>query len=132
MKHWNELDGSVFFGKVFSFPVAIGLVDLFALHVDNNRPSITVEFDMQEMPDILPEKWRKAEFNTCRIGISCGNFRELEIKGIPTNEKLNVDIAMLAGEYRVRMSNKDSLIFFSTRHVSLCGPSVYFNARVED
>ena len=101
-----------FFGKVFSFPVAIGLVDLFALHVDNNRPSITVEFDIQEIPDTLPEKWRKAEFNTCRIGISCGNFRELEIKGIPTNEKLNVDIAMLAGEYRVRISNKDSLIFF--------------------
>jgi len=131
MKHWNELDGSVFFGKVFSAPVDIGLVELFAVHIDNNRPSVTVEFDIQELPDTLPGKWRKNEFNTCRIGISCGNFRELEIKGVPTNELLKVDIAVLAGEYRVRISNKDSLISFTTKHVSLCGPSVYFNARSE-
>lgn len=127
MKYWNDLDGSIFFNKVFSLPIAVGVVELFAISIDNNRPGITLEFDILEIPDVVPEKWARAEFNTCRTGIYCGNIQGLEIKNIPTKEKLDVYIHTLNGVHAVRLSNSDSLILFSTKYISLCGPSVYMN-----
>lgn len=131
MKYWNELDGSIFFNKVFSAPVAIGLVRLFAITIDNNTHNVTLEFDIPELPNMSPEKWKKNGFNTCRIGISISNIKGLYIKNIPTKENLITTISKLENGYTVQLSNKKSLIKFIAQHIMLCGPSVYINSVAE-
>jgi hypothetical protein len=70
MKTWNELDGYTLFNRVFTKPIKISTIKLFQITIDNNRPNITFEFDIPEIPDSAPEKWIKMGFNTCRIGLS--------------------------------------------------------------
>ncbi|MEB0207475.1 Imm50 family immunity protein [Pseudomonas sp. CCC3.1] len=131
MKYWNDLDGSVFFNKVFSAPVAIGVVQLFAITIDNNTPNVILEFDITELPDMPPEKWKKNGFNTCRIGINISNIKNLHIKNVPTKENLVAIISKPSNTYIVQLSNKDSLIEFTAQHILLCGPSVYINSTTE-
>ena len=131
MKYWNSLDGSIFFNKVFSTPIAIGAVELFTIIINNNTPDTTLEFDIPEIPDSPPEKWKKMGFNACRIGINISNIQNLTIKNIPTKGKLHTSIAKEDNRYTVKLYNQDSLIQFSADHILLCGPSVYMNAPEE-
>lgn len=127
MKFWNDIDGSIFFNQVFKTSVAIGLVELFTVSIDNNRPTIILEFDIEELPDTPPEKWKKAEFNTCRIGLNCSEISNLTIKNIPTKEKLNVTITQSENIFTIHASNSSSIIEFTTKSPLICGPSVYMN-----
>ncbi len=131
MKHWNDLDGSIFFNKVFSTPIAIGTIELFSIIIDNNTPDTTLEFDIPETPDTPPEKWKKTAFNTCRIGINISNVQNLKIENIPTKGKLHTTITKKKNLYVVKLHNQGSFIQFSADHILLCGPSVYMNATDE-
>ncbi|WP_338490696.1 hypothetical protein VRB78_10035 [Pseudomonas trivialis] len=55
MKYWNELDNTIFFNKVFTYPVEIGEIRLFSVTIDNDRPNIGLGFDIPETPD-TPQK----------------------------------------------------------------------------
>lgn len=55
MKHWNELDDTIFFNKVFTYPVEIGEITLFSVTIDNDRPDIGLGFDISELPDAPPK-----------------------------------------------------------------------------
>ena len=56
MNFWNELEGSTFFNEVFSKSIPIESIELFSLTIDNDRPSIIIEFDTPELPGKVPEK----------------------------------------------------------------------------
>jgi hypothetical protein len=127
MKFWNDLDGSTFFNQVFTTPIAINTIELFTVSIDNSRPTIILEFDISERPDAPPTKWKRSEFNTCRIGLNCGGIGDLKINNIPTKEKLNISIIKKENIFMVNASNKDSSIQFTTKFPLLCGPSVYMN-----
>lgn len=126
MKFWNEIDGGTFFNQVFSKQIEIGNIELFAIKIDNSRPAIIVEFDIDELPDSPPEKWKKNKFNTCRIGLNCGSISNLSIKNIPTSEKLKMEVLLSGGTFIIRASNESSFVEFETKSPLLCGPSVYF------
>lgn len=51
MKYWNELENTIFFNKVFTYPVEIGEITLFSVTIDNDRPNIGLGFDISEIPD---------------------------------------------------------------------------------
>ncbi|MGG7553688.1 Imm50 family immunity protein [Pseudomonas sp. ES3] len=127
MKFWNDLDGSTFFNQVFTTPIAINTIELFTVSIDNSRPTIILEFDISELPDAPPTKWKRSEFNTCRIGLNCGGIGDLKINNIPTKEKLNISIIKKENIFMINASNKDSSIQFTTKFPLLCGPSVYMN-----
>jgi hypothetical protein len=55
MKHWSELDDTIFFNKVFTYPVEIGEITLFPVTIDNDRPDIGLGFDISELPDAPPK-----------------------------------------------------------------------------
>ena len=55
------MQNSTFFNKIFSTPVAIGIVELYSISIDNDRTNISLEFDIPELPDVIPEKWRKKD-----------------------------------------------------------------------
>ncbi|MBK5300757.1 MULTISPECIES: hypothetical protein [Gammaproteobacteria] len=48
-----------FFNQIFKTPVAIGLIELFTVNIENNRPTIILEFDIKELPDAPPAKMEK-------------------------------------------------------------------------
>jgi hypothetical protein len=127
MKFWNDIDGGIFFNQIFKLPVAIGFIELFTINIDNNRPTIILEFDIEELPDAPPAKWKKAEFNTCRIGLNCSEISNLTIKNIPTKEKLSIRITQSENLFTIHASNNSSIIEFTTKYPLLCGPSVYMN-----
>jgi hypothetical protein len=127
MKFWNDFDRSIFFNKVFSQSILIGDIVLFSIDVDNDRAHITMAFDIPEVPDRPPEKWKAEGFNTCRIGISCGGLRDVIIKNIPTSDTLKMTVQAQEGFFLVRAQSETSLIEFKTKYPSLCGPSVYIN-----
>lgn len=127
MKFWNDIDGGIFFNQVFRTPVAIGLIELFTVNIDNNRPTIILEFDIKELPDAPPAKWKRAEFNTCRIGLNCSEISSLTITNIPTKEKLSIRITQSDNLFTIHASNNNSTIEFTTKSLLLCGPSVYMN-----
>jgi len=127
MKFWNDLDGSTFFNQVFTTPIAINTIELFTVSIDNSRPTIILEFDISELPDAPPTKWKRSEFNTCRIGLNCGGIGDLKINNIPTKEKLSISIIKKENIFMINASNKDSSIQFTTKFPLLCGPSVYMN-----
>ena len=128
MKFWNELDGSVFLSKVFSSPVPINAIELFGVSIDNDKNNMTIGFDIDEVPDVIPEKWSRTKFNTCRLGLEFGEIRELSMKNIPASSKLKVEIKKTEDSYLVDISTGVSVIRFIAKFVFLRGPTVYFNA----
>lgn len=132
MEFWNDIDGSTFFNQIFTTPIAIGTIELFALNIDNSRPMIIMEFDIEELPDAPPTKWKKTHFNTCRIGLNCGDIKNALIKNIPTTEKLNITITKKENIFTIQASNKNSMIELTTKSPLLCGPSVYLNDKDSD
>ncbi|WP_434673313.1 Imm50 family immunity protein [Pseudomonas sp. R1-15] len=127
MIFWNDLEGSIFFNKIFSSPVPIGKIDLASLIIDNDIPTLIFEFDIAEYPDAPPQKWKQSGFNICRIGLNCGTPKNLKIINIPTNNKLTVQITQQKDSLLIRASNETSLIELETKHLLLCGPSAYRN-----
>lgn len=125
MKHWNELEQSIFFNKVFSNLVNIGTINLFSLQIENDRPSLGIGFDIPQFPDKLPEKWQNKGYNMCRIGLECSGIRDLLIKNIPTPEILNVEIEESQEYFQFSATSETSLIQFKARHIRLSGPNVY-------
>ena len=116
-----------FFNQIFKSPVPIGFIELSTVNIDNNRPTIILEFDIEELPDAPPAKWKKAEFNTCRIGLNCSEISNLTIKNIPTKEKLSIRITQSENLFTIHASNNSSIIEFTTKYPLLCGPSVYMS-----
>ncbi len=55
MKYWNEINGSKFFNMVFSRNIPIGEIKLFTLNIDNNLSTLTLAFDIREIPDTPPK-----------------------------------------------------------------------------
>lgn len=129
MKFWNDFDGSTFFNQIFTTPISIGTIELFNITIDNSRPTIILEFDIEQLPDSPPAKWKKTHFNTCRIGLNCGDISNLLIKNIPTKGKLNISITKNENLFTINASNQNSLIEFTTKFPLLCGPSVYLNSK---
>ncbi len=127
MKHWNELDGSIFFNKIFSTPIIIGKVALFSLRIENDQPCIGMGFDIPEFPDNLPEKWRNKGYNTCRIGITCHEISKLQIRNIPVHEEFFVKIKKHSDHFTFEAMSNSASIEFIARFISLSGPSVYIN-----
>ena len=125
MKHWNELEQSIFFNKIFSNLIDIGTINLFSLQIENDRPSLGIGFDIPQFPDKLPEKWKNKGYNMCRIGLECSEISELLIKNIPTSEILKVEIEESQGHFQFSATSESSLIQFKARHISLNGPNVY-------
>lgn len=128
MKYWNDIDNSTFFNRVFSYLVPVGQLELSGIDIDNERNNLVIGFDILEIPDIPPVKWQQIEYNTCRIGIDCGEIQDLVIKNIPTQKALNIKISQTDDHYRIHISNNESTIAFIAKFISLRGPSVYFNA----
>lgn len=125
MKHWNELEQSIFFNKVFSNLINIGAINLFSLQIENDRPSLGIGFDIPQFPDKLPEKWKSKGYNMCRIGLECSGISDLLIKNIPTSEILNVETEESQGYLQFSATSESSLIQFKARHICLNGPNVY-------
>jgi hypothetical protein len=125
MKHWNELEQSIFFNKVFSNLINIGTINLFSLQIENDRPSLGIGFDIPQFPDKLPEKWKSKGYNMCRIGLECSGISDLLIKNIPTSEILNVEIEESQEYFQFSATSETSLIQFKARHIFLNGPNVY-------
>lgn len=132
MKYWNELDESIFFGKLFSHPIEIGRISLFSLQIENDQSSLGLGFDIPEFPDNLPGKWQNKGFNTCRLGLTCSNVSDLKITNIPTKEIFSVTIAKENGLFIFQTASKKPLIEFKAQFISLCGPSVYINGQEDD
>lgn len=127
MKYWNELENTIFFNKVFTYPVEIGEITLFSVTIDNDRTNIGLGFDISETPDAPPEKWIKEGFNTCRIGLDCGGLSDVKIKNIPTKETLKMVITKHENYFELQATSKSSAIELKAKYISLCGPAVYIN-----
>ena len=125
MKHWNELEQSIFFTTIFSNLINTGAINLFSLQIENDRPSLGIGFDIPQFPDKSPEKWKSKGYNMCRIGLECSGISDLLIKNIPTSEILNVEIEEFQGDFQFSATSATSLIQFKARHIYLDGPNVY-------
>jgi hypothetical protein len=127
MKHWNELDGSIFFSKLFSSPVEIGKIALFSITIENDQPSIDMGFDIPEFPDDLPEKWRNKGYNMCRVGLTCNDIDNLKILNIPAHEVFTARIKRVSNHFTFEAISDSASITFNAKFISLKGPSVYIN-----
>ncbi|WP_442968564.1 Imm50 family immunity protein [Pseudomonas sp. ZY71] len=126
MKYWNEIEGSKFFNMVFSRNISIGEIKLFALNMDNNLSTLTLAFDIRETPDTPPKKWEPIGYNACRIGITCGEIRDLTTSKIPTQKNLHLSIQSIGDRYMISAVSDTSNITFTTSSLRLREPSVYF------
>ena len=127
MKYWNELDGSIFFGKIFSQPIAIDRIALFSMRIDNDQPCVGLGFDIPEFPDQLPEKWKNKGYNTCRTGLICHNIKELKVQNIPAHEVFKVEIKKHNDHFEFRATSENASIEFKARFITLSDPNVYIN-----
>lgn len=127
MKYWNELDGSIFFSKIFSRPIKIGKIALFSLRIENDQPSIGMGFDIPEFPDNLPEKWKNKGYNMCRLGITCNDIKNLKVFNIPAHEVFTVKINKEADYFTFEATSDRASIEFNAKFISLSGPNVYIN-----
>lgn len=125
MKYWNEIEGSKFFNMVFSRNISIGEIKLFALNMDNNLSTLTLAFDIRETPDTPPKKWETIGYNACRIGLTCGEIRDLTTANIPTEKNLHLSIRSIGDRYMISAVSSTSNITFTTSSLRLREPSVY-------
>ena len=131
MKYWNDLDQNIFFEKIFSRPVEIGQIALFSMQIENDRPSVGLGFDIPEFPDTLPKKWEGKGYNTCRMGIDCHGIQDLSIKNIPVREVFFVKITKENNQFYFQATNKNALIEFKAKFITLADPNVYINGPVD-
>lgn len=127
MKHWNDLDGTIFFNKVFSQPIEIGKVYIHSLRIENDQPSFGIGFDIPEFPDVLPEKWKNKGYNTCRIGLTCSEISDLKIVNLPRREVFSINIKRESGLFLFTAKSKNASIEFKANWLSVEGPTVYIN-----
>lgn len=125
MNHWNEIHGSKLFNMVFSRNVPIGEIKLFTLNIDNNLSTLTLAFDIREIPDTPPNKWKSIEYNACRIGITCSEVTSLTISNLPIREIFQLSIKNFESGHLVRIASETSEIKFITSSLRLREPSVY-------
>ena len=130
MKYWNDLDQNIFFEKIFSRPVEIGQIALFSMQIENDRPSVGLGFDIPEFPDTLPKKWEGKGYNTCRMGIDCHGIQDLSIKNIPVREVFFVKITKENNQFYFQATNKNALIEFKAKFITLADPNFYINGPV--
>lgn len=128
MKHWNNLDGTIFFNKVFSQPIEIGKAYIHSLRIENDNNDVGIGFDIPEFPDQLPEKWRNKGYNTCRVGLSCSNITNLTIINLPARQVFIIKIKQEAEHFCFTAESENASIKFDAKWVSLSGPSVYMNS----
>ncbi|MBD8100321.1 hypothetical protein IFR08_21150 [Pseudomonas fluorescens] len=127
MKYWNSLEETIFFNKVFSYPVEIGKIYIHSLTIENDRPDVGIGFDIPEFPDRLPEKWKNKGYNTCRIGLSCLGVSDLRIVNLPRREVFIANIKQEHEGFLFTAKSKEASIEFRVKWLSLDGPSVYIN-----
>jgi hypothetical protein len=126
MKYWNEIHNSKFFNMVFSQNIPIGEIKLFTLNIDNNLSTLTLAFDIREIPDTPPNKWKSIEYNACRIGITCSEVTSLTTSNLPAREIFQFSIQTLESGHLVCIASETSEIKFITSSLRLREPSVYF------
>ncbi|WP_224795163.1 Imm50 family immunity protein [Pseudomonas sp. Tul1A2] len=110
---------------VFSRNISIGEIKLFALNMDNNLSTLTLAFDIRETPDTPPKKWETIGYNACRIGLTCGEIRDLTTSNIPTQKNLHLSIQSIGDRYMISAVSSTSNITFTTSSLRLREPSVY-------
>lgn len=125
MKFWNELEGSKFFSMVFSGDVVIDQVKLFSLFVDNNQSTITLLFDIKELPDTPPGKWKAISYNACRVGITGSEVENLIVRRLPTTESLKLTIEKVGSCFVVSAKSECSIVEFTASFIALRDPTVY-------
>ena len=130
MKYWNDFEGSTFFNMVFSGSIEIGEIKLFSLVVDNVGSTVTLAFNIKELPDKLPLKWRSIEYNACRIGFTCDEVSEMHVKNLPATSLMKVSIERHDSRFRVAIEAENSSIEFTAAYLRLGDPSVYFTEDV--
>ncbi len=127
MKHWNELDNSTFFSKIFTYPVEIGKISLFSLKIEYDQSYIDLNFDISEFPDNLPEEWKNQDYAMCRVGITCNDIEHLKILNIPKHEDLTIKINRGDNHYVFEAISENASIKFNAQSIKLRGPNVYMN-----
>ncbi|WP_085748516.1 Imm50 family immunity protein [Pseudomonas sp. R45(2017)] len=125
MQYWNDLEGSTFFSMVFSNRIEIGEIKLFSIDIDSNQSLVTMAFDIREVPDKPPRKWQSAQYNACRIGITCSEVESITIKNLPTNTPLKLTILGNDLRFKVTAISENSAIEFTTSFLRLRDPTVY-------
>jgi len=125
MKYWNEIHDSKFFNMVFSRNIPIGEVKLFTLNIDNNLSTLTLAFDIREIPDTPPKNWESIKYNSCRIGVTCNEITSLTVSNLPTREIFQLSIQTIESRHLVCVASETSEIKFITSSLRLREPSVY-------
>ncbi|WP_419183309.1 Imm50 family immunity protein [Pseudomonas moraviensis] len=110
---------------VFSRNVPIGEIKLFTLNIDNNLSTLTLAFDIREIPDTPPKKWESIGYNACRIGITCSEVTSLTTSNLPTREIFQLSIKNFESGHLVCIASETSEIKFITSSLRLREPSVY-------
>lgn len=127
MKYWNELSVNIFLEKIFSQPVEIGKIAIFALQIDNDRPVLGMGFDIPEFPDRLPAKWQNKGYNTCRLGIDCHGLSNLTITNMPVRQIFSVKVNKENNLLHFQATSEHALIEFKAKFITLGNPNVYIN-----
>ncbi|NVZ68367.1 Imm50 family immunity protein [Pseudomonas costantinii] len=127
MKHWNDLDGSIFFKKVFSQPIEIGKIYIHSLGIENDQPSLGIGFDIPDFPDVLPEKWKNKGYNTCRIALRCDEISNLKIVNLPHREVFSIKLEQEDTYFLFTAKSKNASIEFKAKWLTMEGPTVYIN-----
>lgn len=128
MKNWNDLDGSIFFNKIFSQPIEIGKAYIHSLGIENDQPSFGIGFDIPDFPDVLPEKWKNKGYNTCRIALSCSEISNLKIVNLPRREIFRINIKRENGYFFLSANSKNASMELKAKWLSMKGPTVYINS----
>ena len=126
MKYWNDFEGGYFFNRVFRGLIEIGEIKLVSMVMDNVGSTVTLSFNIKELPDKPPLKWRSIEYNACRIGFACDEVSEINVKNLPTTSLMKVSIERHDSRFRISVAAGNSSIDFTAAHLRLGDPSVYF------
>ncbi|NUU69039.1 hypothetical protein HQN64_23480 [Enterobacteriaceae bacterium BIT-l23] len=125
--NWNDLDGTILLGKVFSKPLKMSMVDVFSVKIERDGPSILIEFDLVgSLPDNPPKKWGN-DYNKCRAGINCSGVTQLSFNDVGTRMLANIKIEKVGLLYRVSLNGDNLAISFECGDVRFMGPSVYLS-----
>ena len=125
--HWNDIDGSILFNKVFSKSVKINEIDIFDIRIDREGCTVIITFDLiDELQDNPPPKWVKG-YNRCRCGINCGSVSAIKIEGISTNMPAKIKIDKNDHYNEVSINGSTIYLYLKCAHIQLMGPSVYIS-----
>ena len=112
---------------LYSRPPSLHKIRVPEVRLHQDGPTVSIQFDVEEMPEIIPKKWLAAKANRVQITLLLIDIVELTISDWRRDNLGAIVVTGDEGSVNVRFVQIDGIatMAFSVKHLSIQSISAY-------